>query len=679
MRLSGSLAKSIRSSKKARKNMRKLLSIILILFLPLQAFATLPVTAVWEINTSATANNVNGGGFNPSRTMTNNDLACTNANTATVSCTSAGDAFIAGDNGNYLFVQSGGTYTANIFCPITGFSAGTITVNATAGACNVLSTAVQGGWTTNSSNGIASTASPTGGVWGIDLSRTTAANQTSTTAAYTTGTFLLSAGGLTYRPAYIGNILQLTAGTNCTQKWYEITAAVLSTSYTLDSEAGATCAANVSISIGGAIKLGSATANRTDDAFFEQATGTNGTGAMTFFVKAGNYSPTSIIVTTGACGTQAQCEITGYGTIRGDTPTGTGRPVFAAGASSSTTFNSNMNVSNLVITTSVTAGLTLGANSKATNVKVANSSTTTTAVAFTLGADGQVLNSEGISYRGRGVASGSNPVTIYGSYFHDSDICTLSTGTGITAVISNTIYSGCVTGAVQFTGALINRVTLTGNTFYGAENKLGVGVDFASGVTDSTVGNNIFYGLSSGITHAGTQTSGSDFNNDFSNNTTNANANWHLASTSITTAPAFTNATQLTGTGAVILSSNRIQDTTKNFTSLGVVANATPGVGYTDYVNYTSGTGAGTKGIYAITAITTVTNPNDTITVDLTLTADATTDHAYQIGLGHNYLPTASLPGFPGAFPASLTTGNLTIGAAQKAATTIGGGGIIGQ
>ncbi len=272
----------------------KLIALILLLFAR-SAWATLPVTAVYEMNPSATANNVNGGGFNPARTMGNNDLACATATSATPTCTSAGDPFIASDDETILFIQSGGTYTANIFCRISDVTAGTATIDAAAGACSVLSTSVQGGWTTNSAAGIASTASPTGGVWGIDFSRSTAAKQNTTTATNTVG--VITVGSLTYRPAWVGNIVQIVAGTSATVGWYEITASTLNVSFTLDRDPGGTT--NISINLGGAFKLGSSTANRTDDSVFELCAGTNGTGSVTFFLSPGTYTAGTAISTLG--------------------------------------------------------------------------------------------------------------------------------------------------------------------------------------------------------------------------------------------------------------------------------------------------------------------------------------------------------------------------------------------
>ncbi len=89
-----------------------------------------------------------------------------------------------------------------------------------------------------------------------------------------------------------------------------------------------------------------------------------------------------------------------------------------------------------------------------------------------------------------------------------------------------------------------------------------------------------------------------------------------------------------------------------------------------------SGTGV-TAGIYGIASVDSETQ----ITTDITLTAEATANKVFSIPVGHNYAIGTNLKagGFPGAFPAGLTTGYTDIGAAQRQESgTTGGGHIIG-
>lgn len=101
--------------------MKRFLS-ILAAFLPAIALAALPSTGIINIQSTATAGNVNGGGFNAARGGTNYSLQnaaqlhLTNFTTlalgATTITTVTGGSFTSGMVGNYIHINSGTNFTA---------------------------------------------------------------------------------------------------------------------------------------------------------------------------------------------------------------------------------------------------------------------------------------------------------------------------------------------------------------------------------------------------------------------------------------------------------------------------------------------------------------------------------------------------------------------------------------
>src|SRR3990167_10604297 len=71
----------------------------------------LSVNSVYELNASATASNVNAGGFNPSNANMLTDLAATSATGNDAVVTSASYTFVAGDVGHWVYVKSGTDWT----------------------------------------------------------------------------------------------------------------------------------------------------------------------------------------------------------------------------------------------------------------------------------------------------------------------------------------------------------------------------------------------------------------------------------------------------------------------------------------------------------------------------------------------------------------------------------------
>lgn len=110
---------------------------------------------VWEIRSTGTAGNVNGGGFNPNNSASNtvdysqqddaeytfSDLASTNANTTSPQVTSASHTFVTTDVGNILRINSGSGWTPSWY-EIKSVSGGAATLDR---ACGTVATPSGGG------------------------------------------------------------------------------------------------------------------------------------------------------------------------------------------------------------------------------------------------------------------------------------------------------------------------------------------------------------------------------------------------------------------------------------------------------------------------------------------------------------------------------------------------------
>jgi len=461
----------------------------------------------------------------------------------------------------------------------------------------------------------------------------------------------------------VGNGAYVVSGTNFTStvaggaNRFEVVSVVVGVSITFSTNVAGTsiCSgigSNGVINIGGALSLGSS-----DDAVFEAAV-----AGVKYWIKAGTYTQNGNVAITASGTTQKPIVVEGYNATRGDAPTGTNRPIINQGAVA-TNWGVNWDVYNIRFTGTTSGVVLVSAGGKIVNCHVLNTSTTAGRVALTMSADCLADNCELISYRGIAIQSGAG--LIHGCYIHDSNVGIQNTTTGNPMIVTDTIIANCVTQAINFSAANTARNLIKNCTLYGAENKLGTGINLASGNTDIAVMNTIIAGFVTGITHADTQTVSYDLCNDFYNNTTNA-TNWALGVGTITTNPAFTSVSQVTGTTATT-SGNDITDSGKNFTTAGVVAGR-------DFVHIVSGTGI-TAGIYGISSVGTT-----TLTLDIAPGTSATADKVYQITTGRNFAVGTNMKAVasPSGFPGGYTTSYVDIGAAQRIEPT-GGSGTFGS
>src|ERR1041385_777924 len=240
----------------------------------------------------------NGGGFDTGVAGFPTDLAATSGNTSAPVVTRASYPFLAGAGGAYLYVKSGTNWTPGWY-PINSVSGGAATLGAGIGAA----TLANGRLTTVA--GCATVASPSGGTWGLDYSRQTAAQITFTDLVIGATTTQFTSAAHPVGKNFVGNLVSVTSGTGFTVQ----RVAVVSTSGTT-----ATCDKSLGTggSTGGAGRLGGALAT-------PQKLDSLGVAGHDSYIKQATYSGT-VDVTFSVSGVNGAdpCRIMGYATVRGD-------------------------------------------------------------------------------------------------------------------------------------------------------------------------------------------------------------------------------------------------------------------------------------------------------------------------------------------------------------------------
>lgn len=629
------------------------------------AQAALSANSIVEIQSGATAGNVNGGGFNRTNANMLTDLATTTGTSATPSVTSATYSFVTADEGDWLYVKSGTNWTAGWY-QITSTSGGAATINAAVGAAVQEDTTK--GWPSprfkaNTVQGVATQDTPGGnGTFTVDYSQSTGSILSLSDFASVNGSAVVTTATGGFTPVMVGNFWRLASGTNATAGWYEVVSYTSGTQVTVDRDcAGAADLASGVGRVGGAMSM----ASTLDDDLFEIAVNATG-AAFRYFIKNGSYDWGETVTIAAAGNNLWPVTIEGYNALRGDTPTGSNRPSITDAAA--WTLGTSWALNNAIITNTAAANaLIAGDQNFFENIKVVATAGSATALNMTP-AGGICIRCELIATRGNGALLLTGPNVILGSYIHDSNIGVGWSGSSTAGfTIANSVIADNVTAAVSTTGGSINDLFIINSTLYGAENKLGIGVNQTTGTIHTRIFNTILYGFTSGVIHETTTDIGGhdDFNN-FYNNTTDA-TRWPKGPNTIGLDPAFGDTAQLTGTGAT------------SSTNVLTVGSGTPFGGIEDnvdivYLSAGSGTGISlTK--YLITAHTTT-----TLTLDRNITSSgAGTGITWQVTTGHNFSVGANMKavGFPGALQgtgASGTTGYMDIGAIQRVESTGGGG-----
>lgn len=461
-------------------------------------------------------------------------------------------------------------------------------------------------------------------------------------------------GGFTSQ--MVGNIIYIASGTNFQAGSYEVVTFTDANNVVLDRTPSSGGAGSAGVGkLGGAKSMNSTL----DDAWFEELVGGN-----IVYVK---YSSTayglgiSISVASSSGTLTAPVFILGYNTTRGDNPTGSNRPTFNFATQNMNLNNMIANVRNIIFTgTSATlvAGPALGGTFE--NCKFQNTSSTASRIALALSAETVAIGCEASSLNGTAITPATGSVIAF-CYIHDSD---KGIAGGSARVYSESnIFEACTTADIELSSTT-GVSKFIGNTFYGREGKIGIGINLL-GVTNpgNRIINNIFYGKATGISVATIeQKSNISFKNAFFNNTTNA-TNHTLGDTDLTSTPGFTGAAQITGTTATTSGSVLTQ-------SGGDFSTVTDNV---DVLHVLSGTGV-TVGKYLITSHT-----STTLTVNNALGTSSGGDVVYFVTTGHNFAVGTNMKAaaYQQTNNGSESNSYLDIGAVQRIepAASSGGGG----
>lgn len=472
---------------------------------------------------------------------------------------------------------------------------------------------------------------------GTDYSQQDAA-QLSNTDGAASGTTTFTSAGSTFTSQMVGNYLHITVGGGLTVGWYEIVTFTDANNVVLDRTPGTGSAAT--FFVGGALTLGTTL----DDDIFEIAVAGN-----IYWIKAGTYTLGEAVGIAAAGTTTSMITLEGYNSTRGDlVDTKSNRPKIDCGASFSFTAaaSTGWKYKNLWITGSGATMGGSGASFAIYNCFFENTSSTAGRPAISMGSNNSVRWSEFVSQNGNAITGTPLNTLLLGCYIAHSDVgASIATTTGMR--FERCIFENCKTAAVSVSTGSNNSFFY--NTFYGAS-ATPVGIGFRS--TGSTAPNhnlfgNIFYGLATAIEISTTaQDTISEDWNDFNNNTTDRTL-IAAGSHSITNAPSFAGAAQITGSTAT--SSGSVL--TQSGGDFSTVTNNE------DYLRVISGA---TAGIYKITA-------HDTTTLTVNNSLGTGSSIVYVVYTGHNFSPSGTMVGFPGTI--SESTGYPKMGAIQPQST----------
>jgi hypothetical protein len=256
---------------------------------------------------AGSGSDTNGGGFDPSQTAgMATDGAATSATGAAPVFSSASYNFGSGDVGAWIFIASGTNWIPGWY-KISSVAANAATLNATLGQAVLYGNSTTNGLST--ATGCATTASPTGATWSIDYSQQASAQFAYTDLVIQTTTTQLKSTAHPFGVQQVGNLINVTSGTNFTAGWYVIKS-IASGAAVCDRSVGTAAASSGHGNMGGS-----------------WATLTNITGASPVWV-AGNIAwfttTTSILTITSTytfemqAGTNTRVSLRGYGTYRGD-------------------------------------------------------------------------------------------------------------------------------------------------------------------------------------------------------------------------------------------------------------------------------------------------------------------------------------------------------------------------
>lgn len=285
---------------------------------------------IWENRNDAS--NSNGGGFDPTNANFLADLT-TDTNTGNTSSpvvSSASYNFAAGDVGHWVFIQSGTNWTPGWY-QIASVASNKATLTASIGAAVLYGTdSTKRNYRRpnglNTSDGVATVGTPTGGVWSIDYSQAASAPWTYTDLAIdgTTNTDATSAT-TPFGKQMLGNIINVTSGTGFTVQRIQLVSIPSGVIGRFDKSLGTLSSTGGNATFGGAVGT-SATIFALTLALVA--------GNKVFVKATGTYTLTATTTVTAAVKgdiTNGSIIVEGYTSYRGELD---GRPLITSSTNS---------------------------------------------------------------------------------------------------------------------------------------------------------------------------------------------------------------------------------------------------------------------------------------------------------------------------------------------------------
>ncbi len=581
----------------------------------------------WQLRPSATANGVNGGGFNRSNVSFFTDFTVTagTGNTSTPEISSVSYSFVAADAGAWAVIPvtnaGADAIPGRYLIASVNVGTGKATLTAGIGTATINNPNTGIFESPNTAAGISTVGTPTGMTIGFDFSDLNAAVQTATDYASVGSSTTITSAAAGFRAIFVGNFIKITTtGTGAfgVIGWYELVTYTNTTTMTTDRTTNTgTAMVAASGNIGGGLDMGTAF-----DAWGEQLVAGNIAWVLTgAYTQGVNFS-----IAAASASATAPINMRGHFNLRGDVPTEAQRPTVAQ-AAFVMSGGQYFNISDLFCTGTAASESTVGIGGQYRRNKFLNTSTTAARNAISSPggtSSSEILNCEAISQNGNGISNATSSGRIQGCTARDSAIGINLGGTSC-FVLQNNVYA-CSTGAISMTAAGV-LVTIASCTLYGSEAKTGTGILIPATAFSNSFYNNIIYGFTTGITQTTAQLkSNRGRYNCFSNNTTDV-SNYSKDMTDIAVNPAFVSMYQITGATATT-SGSVLTQSGGDFSA--VTDNQ-------DFVYISAGTGK-TVGKYLITS-----HSATTITLNNSPGTSAVADGVWTITLGHNLAITGSI------------------------------------
>lgn len=272
---------------------------------------------IWEVQSGGDDTN-NGGGFATAASGFPTDGAATLGTSTAPIFSSASYNFVANDVGHYVFIKSGTNWLPGWYL-ITAVGSNKATLDAATGHVLLYDSSVSaaGAKSLSTTDGCATTASPTVATWGIDYSQGTGSRITFTDMVIGGTTTQFTSAGNPVGKNFVGNIISVTSGTGFTVQRVQISSTT-GTTATCDKSLGTAASSGGNGRMGGCL------------ATIGLAGSLVGTLNTAVFVKQASYSITSATTNVaGGCFSQTSggCRFEGYQTRRSDMGTA---PIFTA-------------------------------------------------------------------------------------------------------------------------------------------------------------------------------------------------------------------------------------------------------------------------------------------------------------------------------------------------------------